>query len=78
MARGTGPVLATIAAIAFFGERPAPLALAGAVLVAVGVFVIASGSRPTGRGTGDTSAAVSFALLTGVAIAGYTLWTSMP
>jgi len=46
LARGTGPVLSTAAAIALFGERPSPLALAGAALVAGGVFVLTGGPRP--------------------------------
>lgn len=72
LARGTGPVLATIAAILIFGERPAPIAVAGGVLIGAGVFVIASGPRQTadqGRGS-----AIGFALLTGLLIAAYTLW----
>jgi drug/metabolite transporter (DMT)-like permease len=72
IARGTGPVLATIAAIIVFGERPTPLALAGAVAIAVGVFVLTGDPRKLAqRGVG---AAVGYALLTGVTIATYTLW----
>ena len=33
LARGTGPLLATAAAIAFLGERPSLLALCGVVLI---------------------------------------------
>ncbi len=65
-------MLSTAAAILLLGERPAPLALAGAAFVGVGVFVIASGPRRTGgppRGQ-----AIAYGLLTGVAIAVYTLW----
>ena len=40
LARGTGPVLATAAALVAFGERPTPTALLGVALVAVGVFVL--------------------------------------
>jgi drug/metabolite transporter (DMT)-like permease len=72
IARGTGPVLATIAAILIFGERPTPLALSGAVAIAVGVFVLTGDPRKLRRrGVG---AAVGYALLTGVTIATYTLW----
>ena len=72
IARGSGPVLATIAAILIFGERPTPLALAGAVAIAVGVFVLTGDPRKLReRGVG---AAVGYALLTGVTIATYTLW----
>lgn len=72
VARGTGPVLATIAAILLFGERPTPLAIAGAAAIAVGVFVLTGDPRKLReRGTG---AAVAYALLTGATIATYTLW----
>jgi multidrug transporter EmrE-like cation transporter len=49
LARGTGPVLATAAAVAFFEERPSLLALSGLVLVAAGVFLLAGGGV---RGSG--------------------------
>jgi drug/metabolite transporter (DMT)-like permease len=68
LARGTGPLLATIAAIAFFAERPSPLALAGAALIVAAVFSLAT--RPSRA----QEAGVVFALLTGVSIAAYTLW----
>lgn len=72
LARGTGPVLATIGAILIFGERPTPLAIAGAVSIAVGVFVLTGDPRKLReRGVGT---AVTYALLTGVTIATYTLW----
>jgi drug/metabolite transporter (DMT)-like permease len=71
LARGTGPTLSTLAAILFFHERPTPLALVGAVLVAIGVFVLAGGS-----GVGGTIplGALGYGLLTGALIAAYTLW----
>src|SRR6185437_13997057 len=68
LARGTGPLLSTAAAIAILGERPTPTALLGAAVIVGAVFSLAA--RPHG---GATQAAV-FALMTGVAIAGYTLW----
>jgi drug/metabolite transporter (DMT)-like permease len=42
LARGTGPLLSSIAAIIFLGERPSPVALFGAVLIIVGVVVLTS------------------------------------
>ncbi|MEP7003049.1 MAG: DMT family transporter [Chloroflexota bacterium] len=72
LARGTGPVLATIGAIILFGERPTPLAIMGAIAIAVGVLVLTGDPRKLRqRGVG---AAVGYALLTGVTIAAYTLW----
>lgn len=72
LARGTGPMLAALAAIVFFGERPSTLALIGIGLIIVGVFTISGGVR------GLTSAmtpriAIGYGLLTGVLIASYTL-----
>src|SRR5436853_7771652 len=40
IARATGPLLATVAAIAILGERPTPVALAGAVAILGGAFVL--------------------------------------
>ncbi len=72
LARGTGPVLATVGAILIFGERPTGLAIAGAVSIAIGVVVLTGDPRKLRqRGVG---AAVGYALLTGVTIAAYTLW----
>jgi drug/metabolite transporter (DMT)-like permease len=72
LARGTGPMLSTAAAIVLLGERPTALALCGAVLIGVGVFVLAGNPRRLHAAGAGRS--VVFALLTGVVIAGYTLW----
>ncbi len=72
IARGTGPVLSTAAAIAVFGERPTPLALAGAVAIAAAVFVLAGDPRALRRSA--RGGAIGYALLTGLTIAAYTLW----
>jgi drug/metabolite transporter (DMT)-like permease len=72
LARGTGPMLSTIAAIIIFGERPGPLALCGALLIGIGTFVLSGGG---GKIAGSAARrAVVFALLTGAIIASYTLW----
>jgi drug/metabolite transporter (DMT)-like permease len=68
LARGTGPLLATVAAIVLLAERPSALALVGAALIVGAVLSLAT--RP-GEGQG---AAVAFALMTGVSIAAYTIW----
>jgi drug/metabolite transporter (DMT)-like permease len=65
-------VLATALAIVLLGERPTPLALLGAGLVAAGAFGLTLGGRtPEG---GGARAAVVYGLLTGTLIAVYTLW----
>jgi drug/metabolite transporter (DMT)-like permease len=71
LARATGPILTIAVAIALLGERPGALALAGAALVIVGAYLLTgnplrlfSRGRPKGAG---------FALLTGCAVALYTV-----
>ncbi len=71
LARGTGPLIATVAAIALFGERPGAVALAGAGLIVLAVLALA---RPAPGADGDHGRAARIAVLTGVAIAAYTLW----
>ncbi|MCB0154243.1 MAG: EamA family transporter [Anaerolineae bacterium] len=72
LARGTGPTLSTLAAIVFFGERPTALALIGALLVVVGVFVLTGGPAIFKRD--KLAPSLIFGLLTGLLIATYTLW----
>lgn len=72
LARGTGPMLSMIAAVLILGERPTLIAVGGALLIGSGVFTIAGGGLP-GSGV-PVRPAVIFALLTGLSIAGYTLW----
>jgi drug/metabolite transporter (DMT)-like permease len=71
LARGTGPLGATIGAIVVLGERPSPLALAGAGLIIVAVLGLGGDPR---RLAGSSRSAAGFALLTGALIAVYTLW----
>jgi drug/metabolite transporter (DMT)-like permease len=71
LARGSGPLISTVAAIAIFGERPGPVALLGALLI---VFAVLALARPAPGARGEHGRAARIALLTGVAIAGYTLW----
>jgi drug/metabolite transporter (DMT)-like permease len=69
LARGTGPMLATVAAIVFFREHPTVLALVGAACICAGVFMIGSAGRH-----GAVRPAIAFGLITGAIIATYTLW----
>jgi uncharacterized membrane protein len=71
VARGTGPLLATAAAVIVLGERPTALAVLGAVLIAGGVLLLAGrrGVRGSAEATG-----IGFGVLTGLLIAAYTLW----
>ena len=72
LARGTGPMFSTVAAIVLFGEQPTPMALAGAIVIAFGVFVL-TGNPHQLQKTGSRST-VAYGILTGTIIATYTLW----
>jgi drug/metabolite transporter (DMT)-like permease len=72
LARGTGPLITIAGAVFLLGERPSFIGLCGALLVALGVFLLAGDPRKL-RQSGATGA-VLFALLTGVSIAAYTVW----
>lgn len=87
-ARGTGPTLTVLFAVIALGERPSALALGGVGLVLAGViaFGLISRSNSTGLGApkirgGDISRgrkrldpSLTYGLLTGAAIAAYTVW----
>jgi drug/metabolite transporter (DMT)-like permease len=70
LARGTGPMLSTAAAVVVFGERPSLLATVGIVLIGIGAFLL-TGSR---KQVGINRPAIAYGLLTGAVIAVYTLW----
>jgi drug/metabolite transporter (DMT)-like permease len=74
LARGTGPLLSTLAALVIFAERPSALALAGGAIIVAAVLSLAGAGGGMRTAAGDRRRAVSFAVLTGVAIASYTLW----
>lgn len=74
LARGTGPLLAVVLAIVVLGERPGWFALAGALIVVVGVMIIGfagGASRARHNRTG-----ILYGLVVGVMIAVFTLWDS--
>lgn len=72
LARGTGPLLATIAAALLLHERPSPLAISGILSIGLGVFVFMDGFKnlndPRSR------PAIKYALAIGTIIATYTIW----
>jgi len=72
LSRGAGPMLSTAAAVLLLGEHPTPLALMGAALIGLGVFVLVGDPRQLHSSKAGPS--VVFAVLTGIVIAGYTLW----
>jgi drug/metabolite transporter (DMT)-like permease len=72
LARGTGPLITIAGAMLILHERPSPVALAGAVMVAIGVFLLTG--DPHRLRTSGSRGAVLFALLTGTSIAAYSVW----
>ncbi|MGF1567249.1 MAG: EamA family transporter [Nodosilinea sp.] len=72
LARGTGPMIATVAAMAIFKERPTVLTLIGTGLIAVGIVLFTA--QPGQNQSSNRFLSVGFALLTGMFIAAYTLW----
>ncbi len=80
LARATGPLLTIAVAVVILGERPGPLALAGAVLVVASALLLTGNpfawhkrGSPLQRGGDDPRQAVMFALLTGFTISLYTI-----
>jgi drug/metabolite transporter (DMT)-like permease len=69
VARGSGPLLSVVAAVAFLGERPGALALVGAACVVAGVLVVGLGQKKVQLGQ-----SLFWGALTGLMIAAYTLW----
>lgn len=78
LARGTGPLLSVAVAVLVLGERPGVTGLLGAAAIVAGVFVIGT-ARPRDAADPVASrravrAGVGYGVLTGAAIAGYTVW----
>jgi drug/metabolite transporter (DMT)-like permease len=72
IARGSGPILSAIFAILFLRERPGVLGVVGIALIGVGIFFLAGGLQRAWNP--NMRAAIIAGLLTGVAIASYTVW----
>jgi len=87
LARGTGPLLSTLSAIAFLGERPSALAIGGGGIIIGSIFFLTGGVRWirtwTLKGKRDEVVDVDksgawrsarYGIMSGVFIAAYTLW----
>jgi drug/metabolite transporter (DMT)-like permease len=72
LARSTGPVVATLAAIFFLGEQPTKLALLGGIVMVTGIFFLTSGTRS--QHGSRHRASLIFGICTGVIIGCYTIW----
>ncbi|MDB6094271.1 MAG: EamA family transporter [Verrucomicrobia bacterium] len=74
LARGTGPLLSTLGAIALLGERPSWLAIAGGAVIIVSIFFLANGAKLFHEDHAHLRNAVKYGILSGIFIASYTLW----
>ena len=74
IARGTGPLLATLGAIIILGERPGLIATGGIALLALGIFQVAGvGRRKQASGRAAYLGAAN-ALIPAIFTAAYTVW----
>lgn len=76
-ARGTGPTISVIVAVLVLGERPSVVALLGVVAIVAGVVAIGLVDREpavVGIRRRRIDPGIVYGLLTGVAIASYTIW----
>ena len=71
LARASGPLLTIVAAIFFLGEKPAPIALAGALMIGAGAVLLSGNPLSMFKRGGQ---GIGFALATGAMIALYTVW----
>lgn len=78
VARGSGPLISSLVAIALFGERISTLGFAGLAAVVLGVFLVAGGpgiwrSARSPEQRSRIHKGLGYGLLTGLCIASYTL-----
>lgn len=74
LARGTGPLLSSLTAVALLRERPGALGYAGIALIVTGIFVISAAPRGAVHDARRLHVSVLYGLATGAAIAVYTVW----
>jgi drug/metabolite transporter (DMT)-like permease len=74
LARGTGPLLSTLAAILLLHERPSPLALAGGLVIIAAIFFLTDGTKLFHQDRAHLRNAVNYGVISGVFIAAYTIW----
>ena len=74
LARGTGPLLSTLAAILLLGERPSWIAIAGGLTIIGAIFYLTGGAKLFHQDSAHLRNAVNYGLMSGVFIASYTIW----
>jgi drug/metabolite transporter (DMT)-like permease len=70
LARGTGPLVASLAAVAFLGERPGLLGTTGIAAIVAGIFIATGATLRSPR----VRISTAYGVATGCAIAAYTVW----
>lgn len=73
VARGTGPLLATLGAVVLLGERPGVARLVGLCAIVVGIVLITTQGRLSRLVDPAARSGVRWGASTGAAIAGYTV-----
>lgn len=74
LARGTGPLFSTLTAIAIFGERPTPLALAGGAMIIASIFALTGGTRLLHADRAHLRQGLFYGFACGCCIAALTIW----
>lgn len=74
LTRGTAPLLATIAAIILFGERPTPLALGGGAVIVACIFYLTGGTALLRADRNHLRQGIRLGLACGICVAIYTVW----
>jgi drug/metabolite transporter (DMT)-like permease len=74
LTRGTAPLLATLGAIALFGERPTGLALLGGGIIVACIFYLTGGSTLLRADRAHLRQGVAYGLACGTCVAVYTVW----
>jgi drug/metabolite transporter (DMT)-like permease len=74
LARGTGPLLSTLAAVAFLGERPTLLAIVGGFVIVVAIFFLTDGTKLFHESQAHLRNAINYGIVSGLFIAAYTVW----
>jgi drug/metabolite transporter (DMT)-like permease len=74
LARGTGPLLSTLAAIVVLGERPTLIAVAGGLVIIAAIFFLTGGSRLFHQDRAHLRVALRHGIVSGLFIAAYTIW----
>jgi drug/metabolite transporter (DMT)-like permease len=74
LTRGTAPLLATLGAIVFFGERPTPLALAGGGTIVACVFLLTGGPNLLHTDRAHLRQGIFYGLACATCVGIYTVW----